>query len=206
MLLGSVRVLSLTLPSEPPCWELKSQWTLEFLEGDYRGQKPMDWGVLYNIEKIMKLRCLKWARMTRLDTSNTSYGQKKGRESNWQFDSLPLKVGNRPNFLVCRWLATYRWKDIDEGYNFAFDVIPIRGLHTKLWGPKVAGVPTLGISRLPNGSPGTKCHLDVGLVERHKVYYKGEGDGFSQVWAMVRLVSLSLHVVHPSTKSAPTMH
>jgi len=31
----------------------------------------------------------------------------------------------------------------------------------------------LGISGLPFGSPGTKCHLDVGLVERHKVYYKG---------------------------------
>ncbi len=33
--------------------------------------------------------------------------------------------------------------------------------------------------------------MDVGLVERHKVYYKGEGDGFSQVQAMVSLVSLS---------------
>jgi len=29
------------------------------------------------------------------------------------------------------------------------------------------------ILRLPLGSLGTKCHLDVGLVERHKVYYKG---------------------------------
>jgi len=34
--------------------------------------------------------------MNHLDTSNTSYGQKKGRKSNWQFDSQPLKVGNRP--------------------------------------------------------------------------------------------------------------
>jgi len=33
----------------------------------------------------------------------------------------------------------------------------------------------------PLGSPMTKCHLDVGLVERHKVYYKGEGGGFPQV-------------------------
>jgi len=56
------------------------------------------------------------------------------------------------------------------------------------------------------GSPGTKCHLDVGLVERHKVYYKGEGGGFPQVRAMVSLVSLSLPVAHPSTKSVPTMH
>jgi len=33
--------------------------------------------------------------MIHLDISNISYGQKKGRESNYQFDSQPLKVGNR---------------------------------------------------------------------------------------------------------------
>ncbi len=53
------------------------------------------------------------------------------------------------------------------------------------------GVPTLGISGLPFGSLGTKCHLDVALVERHRVYYKGEGGGFPQVQAMVSLVSPS---------------
>jgi hypothetical protein len=53
-------------------------------------------------------------------------------------------------------------------------------LHTKLWGPKVVGVPTLGISKLPFGSLGTKCHLDVGFTEGHRVYYKGESDGFPQ--------------------------
>ncbi len=31
----------------------------------------------------------------------------------------------------------------------------------------------MGISELPLGSPRTKCHLDVGFVERHKIYYKG---------------------------------
>jgi len=41
------------------------------------------------------------------------------------------------------------------------------------------------------GSPGTKCHLDVGLMEKHKVYYKGEGDGFLQVRVVVSLVNLS---------------
>jgi hypothetical protein len=41
------------------------------------------------------------------------------------------------------------------------------------------------------GNLETKCHLDVGLVERHKVYYKGEGDGFPQVRAVVSLVSLN---------------
>ncbi len=30
--------------------------------------------------------------MSHLDICNTSYGRKKGRESNWQFDSRPLKI------------------------------------------------------------------------------------------------------------------
>jgi hypothetical protein len=137
---------------------------------------------------------------------NTSYGQKKGRESNWQFDFRPLKVRNQPNFFVCRWRVTYYWKAFDKGYNFDFHLISIEALHEKLWGPKVTGVLTLAILGLPLGSPGTKCHLDVGLVERHILYYKGEGGGFLQVRAVVNLVSLNLLVACLSTKSAPTMH
>jgi len=79
---------------------------------------------------------------------------------------------------VCRWHVAYHWKALDEGYNFALNFISIEGLHTKLWGLKVVRVPTLRILGLPFGSPRTKCHLDVGLMERHKVYYKGEGGGF----------------------------
>jgi hypothetical protein len=148
--------------------------------------------------------------MTNLNIWNTSYGQKKGWESNWesncQFDSWPLKVKNRPDFLVCRWHATYCWKDLNEAYNFASNFISIGGLHPKLWGPKITGILTLGISGLPLGSPGKKCHLDVDLVERHKVYYKGEGGGFPQVRAVVSLVNPNLLMAHPNTKSAQTMH
>ncbi len=56
------------------------------------------------------------------------------------------------------------------------------------------------------GVPGQKHHLDVGLVERHKVYYKGEGGGFPQVRAVVSLVSSSLPMACPSTKSALVRH
>jgi hypothetical protein len=73
-------------------------------------QRAIAWGVPYIIGKPLEHRCPKWARMTHLDIWNTSYGQKKGQESNWQFDSRPLKVGNQPNFLACRWRATYPWK------------------------------------------------------------------------------------------------
>ncbi len=39
-----------------------------------------------------------------------------------------------------------------------------------------------------SGVPGEKSHLDVGSVASHRVYYKGEGGGFPQVWAVVSLV------------------
>jgi hypothetical protein len=41
--------------------------------------------------------------------------------------------------------------------------------------------------RVP-GVPGEKSHLDVGPVERCRVYYKGEGGDFPQVRAVVSLV------------------
>ncbi len=123
-----------------------------------------------------------------------------------QFDSQPLKVRNRPDSLACRWRATYHWKFIDKGYNFALDFISIGSLHTKLWVFKVARVPILGILGLQLGSLGTKWHLGVGHVAMHKVYCKGEGDGFPQVRVVVRLVSLCLFVPHPCTKNASTMH
>jgi hypothetical protein len=76
----------------------------------------------------------------------------------------------------------------------------------KVMGPKIAGVLSLGISGLPLASLGTKGHLDVAIVEKHRIYYKGEGGGFPQVRAMVSLVSPSLPMVRLSTKSVPTMH
>jgi len=36
--------------------------------------------------------------------------------------------------------------------------------------------------------PGEKSHLDVGSKASHRVYYKGEGDGFPQVRVVVSLV------------------
>jgi len=144
--------------------------------------------------------------MTHLGTWNTSYGQKKGWESIWQFDSRAIKVGNHPEFLACMWHDTYHWNDLDEGYNFDSDLTLIRGLHTKLCASKVVGIPILGISRLPLGSLGKKMTLGVGPMARHREYYKGEGGGFPQVWAVVSFVNLCLFVSRSCTKSVPTMH
>jgi len=152
----------------------------------------MSCGVIYIIGKLLNRRYLKWACIAHLDIWNTSYGQKKGWESNSResanFDSRPLKVGNRPKILGGRKHATYCWKGLDEIYNFALDCIAIRGLLAKLWGSKVPGVPFGVISGLPLGSPGKNSHLDVASVESCRAYYKGEGGGFPQVRAVVNLV------------------
>jgi hypothetical protein len=138
------------------------EWTLEFLECNSRGHNSSPWSVLYIIGKLLKCRCLKWACIANLDIWNTSYGQKKGRESNCQFDSRPLKVRIQADFLACRQRATYCWKALDKGYNFALDLIAIRGLHKKLCTLKVARVLVATISRLLLGCPGTKRPFGCG--------------------------------------------
>jgi hypothetical protein len=99
---GRVWKWTLTLPNELPFWELESQWTLETLESDRKGQNPFPWKILYIIWKLLKCRCPKWARITHLDICNTSYGQKKGRESSdsltpdhgkSRIDPIPLRSG-----------------------------------------------------------------------------------------------------------------
>ncbi len=88
----------------------------------------------------MKRRYRKWSRIGHLNICSPSYGQKKGRESNWQFDSRPLKVGNRPFPDVRIESATWRWKDLDEGYNFGLDLVTIRLGSRELRAPKVPGL------------------------------------------------------------------
>jgi hypothetical protein len=101
--------------------------TPENLKLDWRGQNTLHWGVPYTVGKVSKCKYLKWARMSHLDICSTSYGRKKGQKSNWQFDSRPLKVGNRPDPGVCRWSATHHWKVLKESYKFTLDLVPIRG-------------------------------------------------------------------------------
>jgi hypothetical protein len=193
---------------------MESRWTPKTSESDCRGQTSMDCEVLYINGKLLKRRCLKWARIAHSDICNTSYGQKKGRESNCQFDSRPLKVGNRPLRDVRFGSATRRWKVLDKSHNFASDRIAIGDMLAKLWGSKVPGVPFGAISGLPLGSPRKNSHLDVASVESCRVYYKGEVVGFpkggrcwlphqgSEVVAYSRARSVCVFKVSPSSPVA----
>jgi hypothetical protein len=142
----------------------ESTRTIETSKFNCRGQNTSHWDVTYIIEKLSKRKCRKWACMSHSDIYNTSYGKKKGEESNWQFDSQPPKVENWPDPDACRWSATCCWKAFNKNYKFALDLIPIGGLSKKLWPHKVARVQTKTVSGFLLGSLGIKSHSDVGVV------------------------------------------
>ncbi len=137
---------------------LESSGTPECSELDSKAQNTSHWGVLGVIGKVLKLRYRKWPRIGNSDICSSSYGQKKGQESNWQFDSRPLKVGNRPLPDITLKSATRRWKTLDESYNFDLELVPIRVQGEELWPLKVPGVQPGqfrdSISRVP-----TKCAI-----------------------------------------------
>jgi hypothetical protein len=128
--------VSVSMTHTPKSGNLESFETPATSELDNRRQNTSPWRVLYTVGKALKCRCRKWPHMRHLDIWSTSYGQKKGRESNCQFDFRPQKVRNQPNPGVCRWSATHRWKSLEENYKFALDLILIRGLSWELWVPK----------------------------------------------------------------------
>ncbi len=149
----------------PKSENLESFETPENSEHDCRGQISSHLSALGVIGKLLKCRCPKWPRMSHLDIYSPSYGQKKGRESKWQFDSWPLKVGNRPVPNVRSGSATRCWKALFKGYNFGLDLVPIGGRAEKLWLSKVPGLQPGTVSGLHFGSPGTKSHLDAPSAE-----------------------------------------
>jgi hypothetical protein len=175
----------------PKSGKLESSETPENLERKCRGQISSHLGAPGVIGNVLKCRCPKCPRMSHLDICSPSYGQKKGRESNWQFDSWPLKVGSRPVPDVRSKIATWRWKDLFEGYNFGLNLVPIGGRGEELRSPKVLGVQPRTVSGFHLGSPGKKSHSDATPVGERRVYYRGYGGGFSRVRAVVCHVSSS---------------
>jgi hypothetical protein len=124
----------------PKVKDLESSGTPECLDLDSKAQNTSHWSVFGVIGKVWKRRYQKWPRIGHLDICSPSYGQKKGRESNWQFDSRLLKVGNRPLPDLRIESATWRWKDLNKGYNFGSDLVAIRLYSRELWALKVPGL------------------------------------------------------------------
>jgi hypothetical protein len=170
---------------------MESSGTFKNSKDDLRGQISLPWWVLYINANFLKRKCPKCPRMGHLDICSPSYGQKKGQESNCQFDFRPLKVENRPLPDVASRITTWCLKALNESYKFGLDLVPIRVRGEELWVSKVPGLQLGTVSGLQLGSPRKKSHLDVASAESCRVYYMGEGGGFPRVRAMVSLVCKS---------------
>jgi hypothetical protein len=138
--------------------DLESFGTPKCLELDSKAQNTSHWSVLGVIGKVLKPRYRKCPRIGNVDICSPSYGQKKGWESNWQFDSQPLKVENQPLSDVALKSATRRWKALDESYNFSLELVSIRARGKELWSFKVPGVQPGQFRDSISGIP-TKCAI-----------------------------------------------
>jgi hypothetical protein len=116
-------------------WDLESSETLECSEFDSKAQNTLHGGVLGVIGKVLKRRYRKWPRIGHLDICVAQVMGKRRVGS--QFDSWPLKLGNRPLFDLRIESAIRRWKDLGERYKFGSDLVAIRLCSWELWAPKV---------------------------------------------------------------------
>jgi len=189
-------------PNTWKSWRLGVFRDSRMFRADSKGQNTSHWGVLGVIGKFLKRRYRNCPRIGDLDMCSLSYGQKKGWESHWQFDSWPLKVGNRPLPDVQFERATWRWKDLDEGYNFGSDRVAIQLCSRELWRFKVPGVPPGTISGLHFGSPGNLCHSDVASATSRREYYMGKvvASPESGPWWVS---CVQVPVASPNTKGCP---
>jgi hypothetical protein len=105
----------------------------------------------------------KWAHMTHLDICNTSYGQKKGRESVW----LPTTESPESTRFLCVQVACNTLlKSSRLGLQLWFKPHPNRRCAQEVIVPQSCGIPSLGVGW-------TKSHTDATPVEWCKVYYMG---------------------------------
>jgi hypothetical protein len=86
------------------------------------------------------------------------------------------------------------------GIKFGFKPhLNLRFAH-KVMGPQNCRSPNFGNFGTPTWESWDKMTFGCWSVARHRVYYKGEGGGFLQIWAVVSLVSLCLPVARSCTK------
>ncbi len=169
---------TLTLPSELPFWKLESRWTSEISKKRSQRSKPIaSWIFLYHSKAIE-------TKMSKMVLHNP-FGHLKHKLQPKERSGLKLAVwlptikSQESTWFSCVQVAcNMLLKSSQRGLQLCFKPHPDRRSTHEVIALQGCGSPILGNFRLPFGSLGTKSHLDVGLMERCRVYYKGEGAGF----------------------------
>ncbi len=148
----------------PKVGDLESSGTPRNSKLECRGQNTSHWSVFGIIEKVLKFKCPKWPRMSHLDICSPSYGQKKGRESNWQFDSRPLKSRINP-IPMCVGRVQHGVEKLSRRAT-----ILLQTSSQSEVGARSYDVPKSRESKLEQflDFTGTKSHLGVGVVEQRR--------------------------------------
>jgi hypothetical protein len=103
----------------PKSGNLESAGTPENSKLDCRGQNTLPWNVIISLERSWSVDVENGLACTILTSAAQVMVERRAGSQNWQFNSQPLKVGNRPNLGVRRWSATHCWKAFEENYKFA---------------------------------------------------------------------------------------
>jgi hypothetical protein len=106
-----------------------------------------------------------------------------------KFDSWPLKVRNRPDFLACRWRAIIVEKFSTRAITF-LQTSSRSEVCTQSYSPSKSRESWLWEFRDSNlGVPGQNDIWVLVPWPGTKYTIRGEGGGFPQVWAVMSLVS-----------------
>jgi hypothetical protein len=166
----SVREWTFTLPSELSSWELESQMDFQIFREQLQGSK------LNGSKRFL----YHWKTLG-------TYVSKMGLHDPFEHLKHKLWPKEMPGVKLPIWLPNTKNQELTrfpcvqvvyaillesswQGIKLFFRLHRNWRFTHEVMGPKVVGVPIVGISGLPFGNPKTKCHLDVGLVERHKVW------------------------------------
>ncbi len=134
---GKCKGWNLMSPKCNPILELHSFESCECLEPWLERQKNRKLGPCDTIVKVLMHRCLKCPCIVCLNLICMSYDQKKGQESNWEFDSWPQIPWKQGSNEVQLGLAMHSWKELFEGYKILPSHFQNRLDLIKIWTSKV---------------------------------------------------------------------
>jgi hypothetical protein len=164
-------------PNTSKVGDLESSKTPECLEFNRKAQNTSHWGVLGVIGKVLKRRYRKWPRIGHLDICSPGYGQKKGRESNYQLPTTKSResTSSRPP----NWECNTSLERSRQGLQVWFRPCCDQTLQSGVMSSQSPGTPPETLSRQISGlqprspgSPRKKWHSGVGAAECHRVYYR----------------------------------
>jgi len=104
-------------------------WDLWMFRALVKKEKNVKLGPQYTIRKVLERTCLKCPHIVHLYLICMSYDQKKGHESNWEFDSRSQILRNKGSNEVRLGRVIHHWKNIFEGYK----ILPLYSKKNLIW-------------------------------------------------------------------------